>query len=108
MHEIAVPEQGEEKPKYSVKFAVCGMSHDHIYGMIEAVRSGGGVLVAAWAGEPDKIAGFRKRFPDVKVVATQDEIINDKSIQLVLSSQVANERAPLGDSRDEERQGFSQ
>jgi predicted dehydrogenase len=96
VHEIALPEQTEEKPKYSVKFAVCGMSHDHIYGMIEAVRSGGGVLVAAWAGEPDKLANFKKRFPDVKIAATQDEIINDKSIQLVLSSQVANERAPLG------------
>jgi predicted dehydrogenase len=32
----------------------------------------------------------------VKVVKTQDEILNDPSIQLVLSSQIANERAPLG------------
>ncbi len=95
VHEVVAAEQ-EEKPQYSVKFAVCGMSHDHIYGMIEAVRSGGGVLVAAWAGEPDKLANFKKRFPDVKIAATQDEIINDKSIQLVLSSQIANERAPLG------------
>ena len=30
------------------------------------------------------------------MVATQDEILNDPSIQLVLSSQVANQRAPLG------------
>jgi predicted dehydrogenase len=95
VHEV-LPEQAEAKPEHSIKFAVCGMSHDHIYGMIEAVRSGGGVLVAGWAGEPDKLAGFKKRFPDVKIAASQEEIINDKSIQLVLSSQVANERAPLG------------
>ena len=32
----------------------------------------------------------------MKIVKTQDEILNDPSIQLVLSSQIANERAPLG------------
>ncbi len=95
VHE-AVQATAEEKPKYSIRFSVCGMSHDHIYGMIGAVQRGGGVLVSVWAGEPDKLATFKKRFPDVKIVATQDEIVNDKSIQLVLSSQIANERAPLG------------
>ena len=85
-----------ESPKYHIKFAVCGMSHDHIYGMIGAVQRGGGELVAAWGGEEDKLAAFTKRFPIVKIVKTQDEILNDPSIQLVLSSQIANERAPLG------------
>ena len=32
----------------------------------------------------------------MKIVKTQDEILNDPSVQLVLSSQIANERAPLG------------
>jgi predicted dehydrogenase len=97
IHEIAEPAQdAEAKPKYSIKFAVCGISHDHIYGMIGAVQRGGGVLVAAWGGEEDKLAIFKKRFPDVKISASQDEIINDPSIQLVLSSQVANERAAIG------------
>src|SRR5271167_2855398 len=96
-HEIAEPSQeADTKPKYSIKFSVCGMSHDHIYGMIGAVQRGGGVLVSAWGGEEDKLAAFRKRFPDVKIVATQDEIINDPSTQLVLSSQIANERAAIG------------
>jgi predicted dehydrogenase len=88
--------QAGEPPKYHIKFAVCGMSHDHIYGMIGAVQRGGGEMVAAWAGEPDKQATFRERFPDVKLVKTQEEILDDPSIQLVLSSQIANERAPLG------------
>ena len=89
-------EASDEAPKHHIKFAVCGMSHDHIYGMVGAIQRGGGELVAAWGGEPDKIAAFTKRFPDVKIVKTQDEIIHDPSIQLVLSSQIANERAPLG------------
>jgi predicted dehydrogenase len=90
------PSQSEEAPKYHIRFAVCGMSHDHIYGMVGAVQRGGGELVAAWGGEEDKLAAFKKRFPDVKIAKTQDEIIDDASIQLVLSSQIANERAPLG------------
>jgi predicted dehydrogenase len=88
--------QEQEAPKHHIKFSVCGISHDHIYGMVGAVQRGGGELVSAWGGEEDKLAAFSSRFPDAKIVKTQDEILNDPSTQLVLSSQVANERAPLG------------
>jgi predicted dehydrogenase len=91
----ALPAQAEEAPKHHINFAVCGMSHDHIYGMIGAVQRGGGEMVAAWGSEEDKRAAFKKRFPNVKIVATQDEILSDPSIQLVMSSQVPNERADL-------------
>src|ERR1700683_3077100 len=75
--EEALPMQEQEAPKYHIKFGVCGMSHDHIYGMIGAVQRGGGEMVGAWGGEPDKLATFAKRFPDVKMVKTQEEIIED-------------------------------
>ena len=96
IEDAVLPDQAEETPKDHIKFSVCGVSHDHIYGMIGAVQRGGGELVSAWVGEPDKLANFTKRFPNVKVVKTQDEILNDPSTQLVLSSQIASERAPLG------------
>ncbi len=85
-----------ETPKYHVRFAVCGMSHDHIHGMIGAMQRGGGELVAAWGLEPDKLAVFAKRYPGVKIVKTQDEILDDRSVQLVLTSHIANERAGIG------------
>ena len=91
----ALPAPPEMAPQYHIKFAVCGMSHDHIYGMIGAVQRGGGELVAAWGGEDDKLAAFRKRFPDVKIVKTQDEILDDPSVQLVLTSQIPNQRAGI-------------
>jgi predicted dehydrogenase len=94
--EDAIQAPEAETPKYHIKFAVCGMSHDHIYGMIGAITRGGGELVAAWGDEDDKLAAFAKRYPDVKIVKTQDEIIHDPSIQLVLSSEKANERAGIG------------
>jgi predicted dehydrogenase len=94
--EGAVLRGQEEMPKHAIRFAVCGMSHDHIYGMIGAIQRGGGTLVMAWGGEDDKIAAFTKRYPDVKIVKTQDEILDDPSLQLVLSSQIASERAGIG------------
>lgn len=90
------PSQPEQKPKYHIKFGVCGMSHDHIYGMISAVERGGGELVVGWADEEDKIAAFKARYPGVKFARSQDEVLNDPSIQLVLSSEKANERAGIG------------
>jgi predicted dehydrogenase len=94
-HEIAQAEP-QTAAKHKIKFAVAGMSHDHIYGMVGAIQRGGGELVMAHGTEPDKVAAFKKRFPDVKWAATEDEILHDPSIQLVLSSKIASERAPLG------------
>jgi len=96
VEDAVVSQPSEPMPKQHIKFAVCGMSHDHIYGMVGAVQRGGGELVAIWGQEPDRLAAFTKRFPDIKLVKTQEEILNDPAIQLVLSSQIANERAPLG------------
>jgi predicted dehydrogenase len=94
--EEVLPPTQEAPQRYSIKFSVCGISHPHIYGMVEAVKRGGGVLVRVWGLEPDLLAAFQKRYPEVTVAATQEEIVLDTSIQLVLSSQIANERAPLG------------
>lgn len=97
VHEIAMPSAAEQAaPKYNIKFAVCGMSHDHIWGMTDAIVQGGGQLVSAYGAEPNKVARFTKRYPNAKMVASEDAILNDPSIQLVLSSAIASERAPLG------------
>jgi predicted dehydrogenase len=88
--------EAESGAKHSIRFAVCGMSHDHIYGMVGAIQRGGGELVAAYGEEPDKIAAFTKRYPEVKWVQSEAGILNDGSIQLVLSSAIASRRAPLG------------
>ncbi len=84
------------KAAYSVRFAVAGMSHDHIYGMVEAMIRGGGVMVSVYAAEPERGAAFLKRYPQAKAAQSEDEILNDPSIQLVLSSTIPNLRAPLG------------
>ncbi|GAC1414728.1 MAG: Gfo/Idh/MocA family oxidoreductase [Acidobacteriaceae bacterium] len=72
------------------------MSHDHIHGMVGAMQRGGATFVAYFGEEPDKLAAFRARYPGVREVHSEDEILSDPKIQLVLSSTVASRRAPLG------------
>jgi predicted dehydrogenase len=93
--EVLHPEP-ERKPAHSIRFGVCGMSHDHIYGMVKAIERGGGELVSAWGAEVDKLDVFSKRYPNVKIVKDQDAILEDAALDLVLSSQIANERAGIG------------
>ncbi len=97
VEEIAEPAQSADaRPAYSARFSVAGMSHDHIYGMVDAMIRGGGVLVSVYAAEPERGVAFKKRYPQAKEARSEDEILNDPSIQLVLSSAIPNQRALLG------------
>lgn len=79
-----------------IKFAVIGINHGHIYSQVEAVIRGGGELVSFYAKEPDLIEAFSKRHPQVKLAKSEKEILEDKSIQLVVSAAIPSDRAPLG------------
>ena len=79
-----------------IKFSVIGMNHGHIYGQVEAVSRGGGELISYYAKEDDLAAAFGKRYPKAKRVASEQEILSDPSIQLVLSAGIPKDRAPLG------------
>ncbi len=84
------------KPLHSIRFAVIGLDHAHIYSMTAAVQRGGGELVAVYATDPQQVADFRKRFGDVKLARSEAEIIDDKSIQLVAGAPIPDLRTPLG------------
>lgn len=79
-----------------IKFAVINVDHPHIYGMTDAIKRGGGELTALYARQPDLAAAFLKAYPEAKAVKSEREILEDPTIQLVLSSGIPDERAPLG------------
>jgi predicted dehydrogenase len=79
-----------------IKFSVIGINHNHINSQVEAVLRGGGELVSFYAKEPDLADAFSKKYPQAKRVGSEKEILEDKSVQLVLSSIIPDERAPLG------------
>jgi predicted dehydrogenase len=95
-YEVAASSYQEPSPKFSIKFAVIGIDHNHINGITDALRRGGGQLVAVHSNLPATLAEFQKRYPGVKVAASEDEILNDPSIQLVASAAIPDLRAPLG------------
>jgi predicted dehydrogenase len=45
---------------------------------------------------PENVAAFQKAYPQAKLARSEEEILADKSIQLVLSASINNLRAPLG------------
>lgn len=79
-----------------IRFSAIGLNHGHIYGQVETVIRGGGEFVSFYAKEPDLIAAFSKRYPQAKLARSEQEILEDKSIQLVVSASIPVERAPLG------------
>lgn len=79
-----------------IRFSAIGLNHGHIYGQVETVIRGGGELVSFYAKEPDLVAAFSKRYPQAKLARSEQEILDDKSIHLVVSASIPVDRAPLG------------
>jgi predicted dehydrogenase len=92
--EQAAPPQPGARPK--IRFAVVGVNHSHINSMVDAVLRGGGELVSMYAQEPDLAAAFAKRYPQVRRARGENEILEDSTIQLVLSAAIPEQRAPIG------------
>lgn len=85
-----------QSAKPRLRFAVIGINHSHINSQVGAVLRGGGELVWLYAKEPELVKDFQARFPQVTLARSEDEILQDASIQLVLSSAIPVDRAPIG------------
>ncbi|MEO5583767.1 MAG: gfo/Idh/MocA family oxidoreductase, partial [Saprospiraceae bacterium] len=93
---LVLPVYVNRKLAAEVNFSVIGINHGHIYGMSEALIRNGATMVSFYAKEPDLAAAFIKRYPQVKQAGSEQEILDDKSIKLVLSAGIPIDRAPLG------------
>ncbi len=92
----AAGELMKPNPDPRIKFSVIGINHNHIYGMTDAIIRGGGELVSLYAKEADLVAAYAKKYPQVKLATSENEILEDKSIQLILSSIIPEQRAGVG------------
>jgi len=92
-----------------IQFAAIGLNHGHIYGQCEAVTRGGGQLVKFYATEPDLIAQFQKRYPSVALARSEQEILDDAKIKLVVSAAIAfwSSAVPFGRISLEAASGFA-
>jgi len=79
-----------------IKFGVVGINHSHVNAMVDAVIRGGGEFVSFYAKEPELTGPFARKYPQAKLVASENAVLEDPSIQVILSSIIPLERAPLG------------
>jgi predicted dehydrogenase len=89
------PQTASPRPA-RLRFSAIGLNHGHINGQVESVIRGGGELSSFFATEPDLIAAFAKRFPQARLARSQNEILEDAAIKLVVSASIPSQRAPLG------------
>jgi len=78
-----------------IRVAAIGLNHPHIYGMTRAVVNAGAELVALYAEEDDLAAAYQRAFPQVQRVADRRQILEDRSVDLVVSAIVPDVRAAI-------------
>jgi predicted dehydrogenase len=79
-----------------IRFAAIGMNHGHIYNQTNLLLQAGAELVAYYAREPDLAAQYSQHFPQARLASSPVEILEDQTIQLVVSAAIPSERAQLG------------
>lgn len=79
-----------------INFSVIGINHGHIYGQVNALLKAGARFTSFYAPEPELAAPFAKAFPQAAQVRSEDEILDDSAIHMVVTAGIPCDRAPLG------------
>jgi predicted dehydrogenase len=85
-----------EPARRRIRFGVIGVDHRHIYEMTGRLLELGHECVG-WSteGEPQPLAGFIKRFPHLPRVAERRRLIEDATIDLILTAAVPADRTGI-------------
>jgi predicted dehydrogenase len=79
----------------TIRFSVIGINHYHLYDMTKVLLDAGAELVSFCEPDPEEAAKFSKQFPQA-AANSKACILEDPSIDLVVSAAVPCDRAPLG------------
>lgn len=77
-------------------FAAIHLDHGHIYGMCSGLMEAGATLKTVYDPDTEKVDAFIKRYPQVKVAHSEEEVLSDPEIKLVAGAAVTSKRASLG------------
>ncbi len=80
------------------RFAAAFLDHGHIYGQCNGLCDAGATLELVYDPDPARVADLQKTFPQARVAASFDEILQNPDIQLVASAAIPSERAAIGAS----------
>jgi predicted dehydrogenase len=79
----------------TIRFAAIGLNHSHIYGQVALLLREGAEFVSFHSPEDDLAATFAEKFPQARRVADKREILEDSSIQMVLTAAILSDRAAI-------------
>ena len=79
----------------TIRFAAIGLNHGHINNQVACMLRAGAEFVSFYAAEDDLAEKFARRFPQPRRVSDQRAILEDKSIDLVLTAAILADRAEI-------------
>ena len=79
----------------SLKFSVIGLEHVHVDVMTSGLLEAGATLVSVYDADPAKLADFKEKFSQVAIANSEQEILNDPQLQLIVSASVPDMRSAL-------------
>lgn len=79
----------------SIRIAAIGLTHSHIYGQVDCLLREGATLVGFWSDEEDVAVPFAQKYPQAKRAADRRELLDDKSIHVILTSAIPARRAEI-------------
>ncbi len=77
-------------------FAATALDHGHIYGMCNGLTEAGGTLKYVYDADRAKAERFAAAYEGVKIVESEQDILQDNEISLVAGAAVASKRCDLG------------
>ena len=77
-------------------FAAIGLDHGHIYGMTNGLLEAGATLKWVYDPDPEKVAAYRKAYPQAAAADSEARILEDPEVKLVAGACVTGDRAALG------------
>ena len=79
-----------------IRFSAININHAHIYSQTDALLDAGAEIVSFYSKEPELAAQYALKYPQARQVQALEEILEDKTIDLVITSGIPSERGPLG------------
>ncbi|WP_420963417.1 Gfo/Idh/MocA family protein [Brucella sp. IR073] len=79
----------------SVKFAVIGIEHDHIFGQTACLLNAGAELAGFHAADNDLSRAFAEKYPDSPRADDPRRLIEDHGIDLIVTAAVPDQRAAI-------------
>ena len=80
----------------TIRFATIGLNHGHVYAQTDIMLNAGAELISVYAKEPDLLATYQQRYPQAATAPSEESILEDERIDLVISAGIPVDRAPLG------------